>query len=321
MEKYIKECIESVLNQSFTDFEWVILDNGCTDGTSEMLKKYAQKDSRIKLFRNERNSVIYGGPNNSGFTGYINNLKSEYMCSLDSDDYLHPDFLRELYTTAKNNNADIVISGTEMFYENNPQHRKIRMPPSFFTDDITKVGDIFPQIYDCFRTLWGKLVRTPINYLSRKYFLHNKMKMVSGADTIQCLYYLRFSNSVASVDKLLHYYRIRENSFFYSNVNKNRYLNNLKIFNESKNLLISWNKLSNDNLNFLAQVLYYSLTDCITIAANAVKVPVEDRIEIITTILSDINVKKIIDEAGLLNNLLVEAIKGLNDIAQRYRNC
>lgn len=53
-KSYIDECIKSVLNQSFKDFEWVILDNGCTDGTSEILRKYAKVDTRIKLYINEK---------------------------------------------------------------------------------------------------------------------------------------------------------------------------------------------------------------------------------------------------------------------------
>jgi len=320
VEKYIKECIESVLNQSFTDFEWVILDNGCTDGTGEILKEYAQKDSRIKLFRNERNNILYHEPISADYIRYINNLKSEYVCNLDSDDYLHPDFLEELYTAAKNCNADIVLGGYESFYENDLEFRIAKKPPCFFVEDITKLGDFFPQTYGFFRPLWGKLVRMSIYTISLRYFGYNMREMLNGSDTMICLYYLRFSNCVVSVDKALYYYRVRESSQYNSQVNKNRYLDYLKIYNESYGLLKSWNKLSTGNLNFLGEVLYLSLKDCIAVAVNTENVPIEDRVEVISTILSDVDIKKTINEAGLLMNLFDDVSKGLNTIVEKHKS-
>lgn len=319
-EKYIEQCAESVLNQSFKDFEWIILDNGCTDKTSDILQKYLRRDKRIRLFKNKKNSIIYNEPHTPAYNGYINNLKSQYMCHLDSDDYLHPDFLKELYSVARKHNADIAVGGTEMFHDENPEIRGNRCPPDFYVDDITKIGDIFPQIYGSFRPIWGKLINTSISLKSRRYFVDNNVKMLNGADTMTCLYHLKFSRSVVSINKVLHYYRIRNSSHYHSQINKNRYLDYLKIYDESERLLKKWDKINETNLNFIANALFYSMKDCINIAANAINTSIEDRIEVITVILSDENVRRIINKGGLLINLLDEAIRALNFIMKSNQN-
>jgi len=319
-KEYINECAESVLNQSFKDFEWVILDNGCTDGTSEILEDYAKRDKRIRLFRNEINvlaSMDSENKNLSGyndFTNYRKSLKSKYVALLDSDDFLHRDFLRYLYIIAKKNDVDIAVGGTEMFNDENHNLKGDRCPPTFSADDINEMGDKFRTFYPFFRPLWGKLIRTPIyiNTLCIDY----AHQMLNAGDTFACITFLKNSKSIASINRVLHYYRIRENSLYQSQVNKNRYLDYLIIYEESKKLLKSWNKLNDANLNFITEVLYCSMKDCIDIAAKNLKAPLKDRIEVITTILSDTKLRKILNDKDVLINLIDEGINALNIIAE-----
>jgi|SRR5579871_1717189 len=88
-EKYIAEAIESVLSSSFKDFELIITDDCSTDGTYEAAKKYAEKDSRIRLFRNEKNLGQFANRN------YAASLsKGKYIKYLDSDDKIAEDGLK-----------------------------------------------------------------------------------------------------------------------------------------------------------------------------------------------------------------------------------
>lgn len=315
-KEYIHECAESVLNQSFNDFEWVVLDNGCTDGTSEILKRYAEKDNRIKLFNNELNSIIYNKAINKKFIDYLNNVKTQYTCSLDSDDFLHEDFLKELYNLAKKHNADIAIAGTEMFQDGNTKMRGQRLPPNFQTKDITELGDRFLEFYGSFRPIWGKLIRTSIYIKTRKCMKGNNIKIVNGKDTYICLNILKNSNSIVSINKVLHYYRIRKDSYYYSQVNKNRHFGYLTIYEESKKLLNSWNKLNDENLDFITHVLYSSMKDCIDIASKTANAPLNDRIGVITTILLDIRIRKILNDKGVFVNLVDDGINAINKIVE-----
>lgn len=317
--EYIRECAESVLNQTFKDFEWVVLDNGCTDGTSYILEEYAKKDNRIKLFKNKVNTFIFSVSDNENFNGYNSfteyrkNLKSEYVALLDSDDFLHKDFLKDLYVAAKKYNVDISAAGTEMFNDENKKNRSKRCPPTFYSNDITEVGNVFREIYGCFRSLWGKLIRTPI-YIN--IFYGNKKTLLNAGDTYLCIDFLKNSKSLVTLNKVLHYYRVRNNSLYQSQVNKDRYLDYLIIYRESRELLNDWNKLDDKNLNFITEVLYFSIKDCIDIAIKTINAPLKDRIRVITTILSDIKLRKIFNDRGELINLIDEGINALSIIAE-----
>lgn len=317
VEEYIEECINSVLNQSFGDFEWVILDNGSTDGTSDILKKYADQDSRIKLFRNEKNSLIYNQPDNSEHRQYVRNLKSIYYCTLDSDDYLHKDFIKELYEAGIKNDADIVVAGTEMFKEENQNIRGTRCPPDFFINDISKMGDILQNVYGCFRPIWGKLFKVSVINKLILYRGKRPIQIFNGGDTLFCLDALRFSNSVVGINKVLHYYRIRKNSLYNSGIDKNRYIDYKIIYNESKKLLMKWGKFDADNSKFIANILYYSIKDCMDIAANSSKLSIKEKIEVIDTILSDEIVNEVFNKNGLLGNLFFDIQKSLNTIVKK----
>lgn len=304
VENYIKECAESVLTQTLINFEWVVLDNGSTDKTGEILSEYSKRDGRIKLFKNIENDIVFNNPPNPDLMKYVYNLKSEYWCILDSDDYLHPDFLKELYTAAKEHDADIAVGGTEMFMEDDPQISSTRCPPDFYSKDIKYIGDILPQIYGCFRPMWGKLIRVPIAQKQWRYRTDFPLNLKNGGDTIFCLDCLDFSESVVGINKVLHYYRVRQDSHYHSQLDKYRYLDYKIIYDESKKLLEKWNKLSSYNMNFITYVLYESMKDCIVFAASNTCEPVSTILEVIETILSDKSIFEILLPSKLTDKLL-----------------
>jgi glycosyltransferase involved in cell wall biosynthesis len=314
VEKYIIECVESVLNQTFTDFEWLVLDNGSTDHTGAILEEYACKDDRIKLFKNKRNSFIYKEPMNPDFVSYCINQEFDYWCALDSDDYLHPDFLKELYKIAVEKNADIVVGGTEMFMEGDLPKRGRRRPPNFFTNDITAIGDMLPKIYGSFRPMWGKLVKASVIGKQVEYRSQNPVVLKNGGDTLFCLDLLRFSSSVAGINRVLHYYRIRNDSFFQSQVDKHRYLDHIVIYQESIKLLQNWGKLNAENKEFLARILQSSILDCMQSAVNATSVPLKDRLEVIETILSDETIIEVMKDSELYQKLFLDLQQLINDL-------
>lgn len=113
-KKYLPDSIESILNQDFSDFEFIILDDFSDDGSFEICKKYAEKDTRIKLFRNKKNMWISFSRNK-----LISLAKTEIICSQDSDDIsyknrlsLQFDFLR------KNPDFAVCSSNNEIIDEN-----------------------------------------------------------------------------------------------------------------------------------------------------------------------------------------------------------
>lgn len=103
VEKYIQECINSLLKQTFRDFEIICIDDGSTDKTLELLQKYQLQDNRIKIIKQE-----HAGAAPARNTG-ITLAQGEYIQFLDSDDYFEPTMLEDLYNHAIKFNTDITI--------------------------------------------------------------------------------------------------------------------------------------------------------------------------------------------------------------------
>ncbi|AOZ93250.1 glycosyltransferase [Paenibacillus crassostreae] len=320
VEKYIRECAESVLNQTFTNFEWLVIDNGSTDKTGEILKEYALKDSRIKLFKSERNSIINNEDLHPEFVESINNLQSKYWCVLDSDDYLHVDFLKELYSTAEKYNADIAVAGTEKFYEGDVQPRETRRCPDLYAEDISQLGDVFPEIYFMFSVEWGKLVKVSL-LMELLEYRRNHSKMLKHADdTLFSMEMLRFTNSVVGVNKTLHHYRIRQNSYYHSQIDKDRYLDYVLIYQNMKELLEGWNKLSERNFNFIVEKMFFSIQVCLEITSKSESVHIEDKLKGIELILTNEVLVEVFTEKNLLSHLFSIVEKAMDLIIGKYKN-
>ena len=125
---------------------------------------------------------------------------------------------------------------------------------------------------------------------------------------------MKETKSVISVNKVLHFYRVRKGLSLSFAVIQRKAPGLPEIYERSKKLLESWNKLNEINLKFIGNVLYCSMKDCIDSACRAVSASAEDRIEVITAILCDKNVRRIVNEAGLLANLLNDAANAINFI-------
>lgn len=108
-ENYLDMCLQSVLGQSFDDYELLIVDDGSTDRSSAMLDAYAAKDARIHVFHQENGGV--SAARNAAIAEAI----GDYLFFLDSDDYMSPDALRLLYAAAVETDADVVAGGYRFF--------------------------------------------------------------------------------------------------------------------------------------------------------------------------------------------------------------
>jgi len=105
-EKYIAEAIESILNQTFRDFEFIIIDDASTDNTGKIIAEYAKKDNRIKVFTNEKNLYISKTLNLG-----LSCAQSEIIARMDADDISLPERLEKQYKKITENN-DIAVVGT-----------------------------------------------------------------------------------------------------------------------------------------------------------------------------------------------------------------
>ncbi|MCR4604953.1 MAG: glycosyltransferase [Eubacterium sp.] len=109
-EKYLRACIDSVLNQTYTDFELLLVDDGSTDGSGEICDEYAKKDSRVRVFHTPN-----GGSSAARNYG-IDRAQGEYLGFIDSDDEIEPDMYELLYELITKEDADISMCGLADVY-------------------------------------------------------------------------------------------------------------------------------------------------------------------------------------------------------------
>lgn len=111
VEKYLEKCVNSILGQTFTDFELILVDDGSTDRGPEMCDQYAKQDGRVKVIHKKN-----GGLSDARNAG-IDVAQGEYLGFVDSDDYIAPDMYELLYRDITKENADLAISGIYDVYE------------------------------------------------------------------------------------------------------------------------------------------------------------------------------------------------------------
>ena len=101
VEKYIRECIDSLLNQTYKNLEIILVDDGSKDKSGEICENYANADSRVKVIHKENEGL--GFARNTGLTV----AQGKFVTFIDSDDWLENDALQLLYGALKKENADI----------------------------------------------------------------------------------------------------------------------------------------------------------------------------------------------------------------------
>ena len=111
VEKYIDRCIKSVLAQTAKDLELILVDDGSTDKSGDICRKYESRDSRIRYIRTDNHGVSHA--RNTG----IENARGEYIGFVDGDDSVAPDMYEQLIGAARSNDAEVVICDSTTVYD------------------------------------------------------------------------------------------------------------------------------------------------------------------------------------------------------------
>lgn len=149
-EKYLHKCVDSILAQTFTDFEVLLVDDGSPDRSGEICDEYAARDSRVKVFHKEN-----GGVSSARQCG-MDHAEGEYTIHADPDDWVEPTMLEELYRKAKEEDADMVMCD---YYANYSQKQVyIRQKPSAL-DHETVLKEMFYHLHG---SCCNKLIRRSV---------------------------------------------------------------------------------------------------------------------------------------------------------------
>lgn len=220
-EKYLKKCIDSVLSQTFKNFDVILIDDGSTDNSGKICDSYAERDARINVIH-KLNSGI-SDTRNVGLDWCINKSSSKYILFVDSDDFIREDLLEKCLLAVEKESADIVCFGVEMLDESlntikswtmNIKNEKIfgfhdrfapLVPPDSIGDyPVNKlyskdlfagisypVGEIFEDIFTTYKIFGkaNKIVVVPDNLYFYVKHIGSLTNPTSFSEDIFCIYY------------------------------------------------------------------------------------------------------------------------------------
>ena len=208
VEKYLSACVDSILEQTFSNFELILIDDGAKDNSGKICDDYERKDKRIKVIHKENAGVSEA--RNAG----LEIATGEYIAFIDSDDCVDADYLEYALSETKKRNVDMFISGIVMEYftaEKEAIQYTITQPQQLTVKGLfEKLQLDYPQI--CICGPWCKLYRNSIVQQNQIRFDKN---LSNGEDTCFNLDYFKKIKTVFFSDQIFyHYRRLNPNSLF-----------------------------------------------------------------------------------------------------------
>lgn len=201
MEKYLRKCLDSVCNQTYTKLEILLIDDGSTDQSSKIYRAYQRNDNRIKIFCKEN-----GGLSSARNYG-IERATGQYIAFVDSDDYIHPRMFEILTNNIKENQSQIAICNFETIYEQGDtvsKRENEQIDDKVYTD--SEVMQLLWMEGRITVVTWNKLyVRSLFNSIKFPKGKIHEDEFIIHHLLIQC-------KRVSVVNKVLYYYLKRNNS-------------------------------------------------------------------------------------------------------------
>lgn len=205
-EKYLRECIDSILNQTFTDFELLLIDDGSKDSSGAICDEYAEKDSRVRVFHNENQ----GSFATRAFS--VNHAEGEYCTFCDSDDFYDLNYLERVNELLTAENCDVLL-----FYQDCIIDGKREPSVPCWNEKKIFTGDGKKEFYNTmmtgsyFNSLNVKVIKTPL--LQNDPVETEKFSFVkNGDDFLQSLYPIFNAEKIVFVPECYYNYRINPDS-------------------------------------------------------------------------------------------------------------
>jgi len=226
VEVYLEECLKSVTEQTFKDIEIILVNDGSTDRSTEIIQSFVQKDERIVLCSQKNKGV--SAARNTG----IRKAKGEYIIFVDSDDKITNIAIETLYQNAVASNADLVLGNASYW------HLDGSTKPAFNRKELNNSFGLSGEI--CFEKLMEKLAFPPLVYLffvKRELIIENKLffkRNIIHEDELWCVKTMFNSKRVSLIDINYYFYRQREGSIMISNNNLFRIKSMFIVSNELK---------------------------------------------------------------------------------------
>ena len=208
-EQFLVESIDSVINQTYENFELIIVDDGSTDNSPSICDSYAEKDHRVKVIHQNN------GGQTSARKKAAENAQGKYIVCVDSDDWIDKDYLKSFYDVITETKADIVCAGMKRVFDCSVVDVPLNQNCGLYKKAELK-RDIYPKLIqpsigEGFTvSLWGKAI---LSNLYKEYQKNVDSGLRMGEDLacfLPCAYH---AESIYILDDSLYYYRDNPDSY------------------------------------------------------------------------------------------------------------
>lgn len=262
VEKYINQCLESLVNQTLKEIEIIVVNDGSPDNSQKIIDKYVKKyPNKVKSFVKENGGQ--GSARNMG----LDIAKGEYISFIDSDDWIDLDFLEKMYNLAKKNNSDIVICDMVDHYIDNTIYHNCTKYNIVYEVTPSACNKIFKkEIIGDIRFL-SKLWYEDFNFTTKILFNTNKISTISeGMYHCNCGHISTMSNNnsiknldmITIMEDIINY--IKENNKYDKNIVSYLIFNHILITTINR-VAVQKNKDKKDVLKKLLNYCYANIKD------------------------------------------------------------
>ena len=200
VEAFLPQCIDSIIKQTYTNLQIVLIDDGSNDDTWSVMQHYAANDTRIEIYHQHNQGVA------STRNHLLEKVNGDYVLFVDSDDWIEPDMVSFLVGKAMAGEADIVVCGMVK----NDDTPKVQYTEEVLDQDTTVKKFLFHK--ELSGSLCNKLVKTSL--------LHGicfDRRISYGEDALFCWHVLQQAHVIVFTDRQLYHYRMNENSLSHLN--------------------------------------------------------------------------------------------------------
>lgn len=299
--KFLDKCILSVLNQTFKEFELILVNDGSTDGSKEICNYYRERDNRVKVVHKYNTGV--SDTRNIG----LDISTGGYVCFIDSDDYINSNMFEDLYRHTEDGKIDIIVSG--MYFERNDDgswENKIKYCEA---NNLQQIKNLIVNLFKSY------LLYNPVGKLYKKeiidkYNIKFKKGMSFGEDPVFNCEFMKHIYSIKNIDKCYYNYVKHGEISLSIKYDETKYESNKKMHNELANLMKYYQILDEEILLILRQRYKKELCDMLFTVGRANEyVHDNDKLKFLNTIFKDKEYEFLEEYLDGVNVVLVNMIK------------
>lgn len=251
-EKYIRCCLDSVVNQTNKDLDIIVVDDGSTDGSGAICDEYAAKDNRFHVIHQKNRGVSVARQIG------LDAVKGDYFCFVDADDWVEHYMVEEMKRSIEEADADMVIG-----YYFTETREGWQLETEEINSSLTADSYLSRVLsYKSIATIWGKLYRS--SFFSDVKF--EPIDLCWGEDSLFLIRVLKKSPKLSFIDKGIYYYRKVESSLT-NDITKKKLMNRLSFISHTEKLLNEEQKriFTIYKIQFLKEILKSGYVDLLKV--------------------------------------------------------